>query len=105
VRALGEDGHGGATYVLSGPEAPAQIGQVRAIGGFATLSLAGKLVASAAILALAFVRWAARRLQSLPSISGAHVEAVHRSFGAMLDHELDRVGGRRDGVFHGRIHS
>src|SRR5215208_8517202 len=37
-------------------------------------------------------------------LSGAYVEAVHRSLGTLLDDELDRVRGLGDGVFHGRIH-
>src|SRR5215203_5546556 len=36
--------------------------------------------------------------------SDAYVEAIHRGFGAVLDHELDRVGGRRDGVSYNRVH-
>src|SRR5215210_2639231 len=36
--------------------------------------------------------------------SGTHVEAVHRRFGALLEYDLDRVGGRWDGVSYGRVH-
>src|SRR5215218_2320974 len=46
-----------------------------------------------------------RKAQSLRMpLSDAYVEAVHRGFGAVLDHELDRVGGGRYGIFHDRIH-
>ena len=38
-------------------------------------------------------------------LSDAYVEAVHRGFGAVLDQELDRVGGFGDGVFHDRVHA
>ena len=38
------------------------------------------------------------------SLSRAHVEAVHRGFGAVLDQELDRVGGLGDGVSYDRVH-
>src|SRR5918995_4804066 len=37
-------------------------------------------------------------------LSDAYVEAVHRSFGSMLDHELDRVGGFGDGILYDRVH-
>src|SRR5215208_1855259 len=37
-------------------------------------------------------------------LSGAYVEAVHRSLGAVLDDELDRIRGLGNGIFHGRIH-
>src|SRR3954447_24123838 len=33
-----------------------------------------------------------------------HVEVVHRRFGTVLEHELDRVGGSRDGVPYNRVH-
>src|SRR5918992_4603976 len=38
------------------------------------------------------------------ALSGAYVEAVHRGLGAVLDYELDRVGGLGDGVFYDRVH-
>src|ERR687884_171795 len=38
------------------------------------------------------------------ALSDAYVEAIHCSLGAMLDQELDRVGGLGDGVFYDRVH-
>src|SRR5215207_8801350 len=38
------------------------------------------------------------------ALSDAYVEAIHCSLGAMLDQELDRVGGPGDGVFYDRVH-
>src|SRR5918994_3841619 len=40
----------------------------------------------------------------LNPLSGAYIEAVHRGFGSMLDHELDRVGGFGDRVLYDRVH-
>src|SRR5215213_5029689 len=49
--------------------------------------------------------WCARG-SNLPHtrLSDAYVEAIHCSLGAMLDQELDRVGGPGDGVFYDRVH-
>src|SRR5215208_2935851 len=46
-------------------------------------------------------------LEGLPFqnlLSGADVEAVHRGLGAVLEDELDRVGGLGNGVFYDRVH-
>src|SRR5215207_4776450 len=38
------------------------------------------------------------------ALSDAYVEAIHCSLGAILDQELDRVGGPGDGVFYDGVH-
>ena len=47
IRVLTEDGHGGASYVLSGPEAMTQVDQVHAIGEAIGRPIADAVSASA----------------------------------------------------------